>query len=67
MLDDAQIQVVGYADVKRAFMAAENVDAAAGQHKMLANSWFSAPRGKTVAEPPVRASVVEKLRAPWVK
>src|SRR5271155_4813984 len=36
MLHDAQIQVAGDANVKRACMAAENVDVAAGHSKMLA-------------------------------
>jgi len=36
MLYDAQIQVAGDADVKRACMAAENVDVAARHGKMLA-------------------------------
>src|ERR1700692_3883387 len=36
MLHDAQIQVAGDANVKRAGMAAENVDVAAGHGKMLA-------------------------------
>ena len=43
MLHDAQIQVAGDANVKRACMAAENVDVAAGHSKTLASSWFSAP------------------------
>src|ERR1700689_3085866 len=36
MLHDARIQVAGDANVKRACMAAENVDVAAGHSKMLA-------------------------------
>jgi hypothetical protein len=36
MLHDAQIQIAGDANVKRACMAAENVDVAAGHSKMLA-------------------------------
>jgi hypothetical protein len=36
MLHDGQIQVAGDANVKRACMAAENVDVAAGYGKMLA-------------------------------
>src|ERR1700676_5180276 len=44
MLHDAQIQVAGDANVKRACLAAENVDGAAGRSKMLASSWFSAQR-----------------------
>ena len=35
MLHDAQIQVAGDANVKRACMAAENVDVAAGHSRML--------------------------------
>jgi hypothetical protein len=62
MLQDTEIQVAGDADVKRACMAAENVDLGAGHGKMLASSWFSAPEKK-----PWRASVVEKLRTAWVR
>ena len=36
MLHDAQIQVAGNADVKRACMAAENVDVTAGHRGILA-------------------------------
>ena len=36
MLHDAQIQVAGDANVKRACVAAENVNVAAGHSKMLA-------------------------------
>jgi len=43
MLHDTEIQVAGNANVKRACMAAENVAVGAGQSKMLASSWFSAP------------------------
>ena len=43
MLHDTEIQVAGDANVKRARMAAENVDVSAGHSKMLASSWFSAP------------------------
>ena len=43
MLHDTEKQVAGDANVKRARMAAENVDVGAGPSKMLANSWFSAP------------------------
>jgi hypothetical protein len=38
ILNAAQIQVAGDADVKRACMAAENVDVAARHTKMLASS-----------------------------
>jgi hypothetical protein len=51
-LHDAQIQVAGDANVKRARMAAENVDVAAGHSKMLAKVLGSRPQGKTVAGPP---------------
>ena len=58
-------KVVGDANGKRAYMAAENVDGAAG-HKMLAvlvvgprERWWRARR--------VRASVVEKLRTARVR
>jgi hypothetical protein len=50
MLHDAQIQVAGNADVKRACMAAEDVDVAAGHSKMLAVLVLG-PR-ETVAGPP---------------
>ena len=43
MLQDTKIQVAGDANVKRACMAAENLDVGAGHRKMLASSWFSAP------------------------
>jgi|ERR1700691_1459901 len=66
MLHDAQIQIAGDANVKGACMAAENVDVATGHSKMLASSWFSGP-GKDRGVRPVRASVVEKLRAAWVR
>jgi hypothetical protein len=39
MLHDALIQVTGDANVKRAGMAAENVDVATGHIEMLASSW----------------------------
>jgi hypothetical protein len=51
MLHDTQIQVAGDANVKRASMAAENVDVAAGHRKMLAVLVLG-PQGKTVAGPP---------------
>jgi hypothetical protein len=50
-LDDTEIQVAGDADVKRACMAAENVDVGAGHSEVLASSGFSS-QGKTVADPP---------------
>jgi hypothetical protein len=62
MLHDTDIQVAGDANVKRARMAAENVDVGAGHSKMLASSW-SRPQGKTVGSAPV----IEKLRAAWAK
>ena len=43
MLHDTEKQVAGNANVKRACMAAENVEVAAGHNEMLASSWFSAP------------------------
>ena len=61
MLHDAQIQVAGDANVKRACMAAENVDLAAGDGKMLA-VLVLAPRERPWRVRPVRASVVERLR-----
>jgi hypothetical protein len=61
MLHDAQIQVAGDANVKRACMAAENVDVAAGQGKMLAVLVLG-PTERPWRVRPVRASVVEKLR-----
>jgi hypothetical protein len=51
MLHDAQIQVAGDANVKRACMAAENVDVAAGTWQDASSS-CSRPQGKTVAGPP---------------
>jgi hypothetical protein len=56
----AQIQAV-----KRACMAAENVDVAARHSKMLAILVLD--RRKTVAGPPDAGSVVEKVRAAWVR
>ena len=44
------IQVAGDTNVKRACMAAENLDVAAGHSKMLAV--LSQPQGNTVAGPP---------------
>jgi hypothetical protein len=61
MLHDAQRQVAGDVNVKRACMAAENVDVAAGQGKMLAVLVLG-PRERPWRVRPVRASVVEKLR-----
>ena len=43
MLHDTEKQVAGNANVKRACMAAEDLDGGAGHGKMLARSWFSAP------------------------
>jgi hypothetical protein len=51
MLHDAQIQVAGDANVKRACMAAENINVAAG-HGKDASSSCSRPQGKTVAGRP---------------
>jgi hypothetical protein len=50
MLHDTEIQVAGNANVKRACMAAENVDLGAGYSKMPASSWFST-LGKNRAGP----------------
>ncbi|HET6217403.1 MAG TPA: hypothetical protein VFE27_10330 [Acidobacteriaceae bacterium] len=61
MLHDAQIQVAGDANVKRACMAAENLDVAAGHGKMLAVLVLG-PRERPWRVRPVRASLVEKLR-----
>jgi hypothetical protein len=52
--------------VKRACMAAENVDVAAGHSKMLAVLVLVA-RERPWRVRQVRASVVEKLRAAWVR
>jgi hypothetical protein len=49
-LHDAQIQIASDANVKRACMAAENVDAVADHSKMLAVLVLG--KGKTVAGPP---------------
>ncbi len=46
-------------------MAAENVDVAAGRSKMLAVLVLGL--GRTVPSPRVRAYVVEKVRAAWVR
>ena len=62
MLHDAQIQVAGDANVKRACMAAENVDVAAGHGKMLAVLVLGPRERPWRARRPVRASAVEKLR-----
>jgi hypothetical protein len=61
MLHDAQIQVAGDANVKRACMAAENVDVAAGDDKMLAVLVLG-PRERPWPVRQARASVVEKVR-----
>jgi hypothetical protein len=66
MLHNAQIQVAGNADVKRACMAAENVDVTAGHSEMLA-VLVRGPRRRPWRVRQVRASVVEKLRAAWVR
>ena len=66
MLYDAQIQVAGDANVKRACMAAENVDGGAAHSKMLAVLVLG-PRERPWRVRPVRASVVEKVRAAWVR
>jgi hypothetical protein len=46
MLLDTEKQVACNANVKRARMAAEDLDGGAGHTKMLARSWFSAPGEK---------------------
>jgi hypothetical protein len=51
MLHNSPIQVAGYANVKRACIAAENVDVATAHSKMLASSRFSTGR-KIMADPP---------------
>ena len=66
MLHDAQIRVSSDANVKRACMAAENVDVAAGHSKMLAVLVLG-PRERPWRVRPVWASVVEKLPAAWVR
>jgi hypothetical protein len=60
-LHDTQIQVAGDANVKRACMAAENVDVAAGHGKMVAVLVLG-PGERLWRVRPVRTSVVEKLR-----
>jgi hypothetical protein len=66
MLHDAQIQVAGDANGKRACMAVEDVDVAAGQSKMLA-VLVVGPRKRSWRGRQVRASVVEKARTAWVR
>jgi hypothetical protein len=64
--NDAQIQVAGDANVKRACMAAENVDVAAGDDKMLAVLVLG-PRERPWPVRQARASVVEKVRTAWAR
>ena len=66
MLRDAQIQVAGDANVKRACMAAENVDVAAGDDKMLAVLVLG-PGERPWPVRQARASVVEKVRTAWAR
>jgi hypothetical protein len=66
MLHDARIQVAGDANVKRACMAAENVDVAAGHSKMLAVLVLG-PRERSWRVRQMRTSVLEKLRTAWVR
>jgi hypothetical protein len=66
LLHDAQIQVAGDANGKRAYMAAENIDGAAGHSKML-GVLVVGPRERSWRARQVRASVVEKLRTAWVR
>jgi hypothetical protein len=61
----AKIQVVGDAKLKRACMAAQDVDVAAVHSKTLP-FFCSRPRGKTVAVRQVRASVLERVPTAWV-
>ena len=61
----AKIQVVGDAKLKRACMAAQDVDVAAVHSKTLP-FFCSRPRGKTVAVRQVRASVLERAPTAWV-
>jgi hypothetical protein len=65
MLHDPEIQVAGDPNVKRACMAAENVDVSAGYSTMLPNSGFFSP-GKNRGGSARCGSVVEKLRTAWV-
>jgi hypothetical protein len=55
------------ADVKRACMAAENVDVAAAGHSKMLAVLVLGPRERPWRVRQVRASVVEKLRAAWVR
>ena len=64
LLLSAKIQVVGNAKLKRACMAAQDVNVAAVHSKTLP-FLLSAP-GKTVAVRQVRASVLERVRTAWV-
>jgi hypothetical protein len=64
---DAQIQVAGEANVKRAFVAAENVDVAAGLSKMLASSWFSAQGKDRGGSARCVPRWLKSLRAAWVR
>src|SRR5580704_2016239 len=61
----AKIQVVGDAKLKRACIAAQDVDVAAVHSKTLP-FLCSRPRGKTVAVRQVRASVLERVPTAWV-
>ena len=64
MLLSAKIQVAGDAKLKRACMAAQDVNVAAVHSKTLP-FLLSAP-GKTVAVRQVRASVLERVPTAWV-
>jgi len=66
MLHDAQIQVASDANVKRACMAAENVDGAAGHSKML-KFLFSAPGKDRGGSPRCGLRWLKKVRAAWVR
>jgi hypothetical protein len=61
MLHDTQIQVAGNSNLKRACMAAENVDVAAGHSKMQPVLALGPGEGPWRARQ-VRASVVERVR-----
>jgi hypothetical protein len=66
MLHDAQKQVAGNANVKRACMAAENVDVAAGQSEMLP-ALVLGLRERPWRARQMRVSVVERVRTAWVR
>ncbi len=67
MLHDTQIQVAGDANVKRACMAAENVDIAAGHSKDASKSLVLDPQKYRGGSARLRGALVEKLRTAWLK